>query len=175
MTAPPVIVTVPAELGSVERRAVPGFEGRYEVSSDGRVRSLLHAEIIELKQRLSPNGYPVVTLYTGKRGAPPRTVHSLMALAFYGPAAAPSAEVRHLDGIKTNNAIQNLRWGTKSENRLDSVAHGTHRNAAKTHCPAGHPYVTENIATPEKPGWRKCLPCRRDRYRRTYVPVARRS
>lgn len=72
-------------------------------------------------------------------------------------------EVRHLNGIRTDNRVENLRWGTPKENMADKVAHGNHPQLNRTHCPAGHSYDEEN--TYERPGERRgrnCKQCHRE-------------
>ncbi len=61
----------------------------------------------------------------GKRQRATRHVHTLMLTAFVGPRPA-NFECRHLDGNPTNNRLENLAWGTRSENQCDAVRHGTH-------------------------------------------------
>jgi hypothetical protein len=53
-----------------------------------------------------------------------RAVHKLVAEAFLGPCP-PGQQVRHLDGNNQNNAATNLTYGTKRENELDKMRHGT--------------------------------------------------
>src|SRR5690606_38480338 len=89
--------------------------------------------------------------------------HVLVAEAFIGPRPE-GAECLHGDGDHTNNMVSNLRWGTKSENQLDSVRHGTHHQANKTHCPRGHELVEGNLARRKLP-YRQCLTCERARER----------
>lgn len=125
-------------------RPVPGFEDHYEVSDDGQVRSLPRRRTNGriLSQRISPAGYPLVTLKRdGEKFT--REVHRLVTLAFVG-ARPDKSEVRHLDGDPTNNHLINLQYGTCSENHYDMVRHGTHREAAKTHCKSGHPFDEAN-------------------------------
>lgn len=50
-------------------------------------------------------------------------VHRLMMLAFVGPCPK-GLEVLHIDGVKTNNILSNLRYGTHKENMQDMVKHG---------------------------------------------------
>ncbi len=114
-----------------EWRPVPEFEGLYEVSSAGRVRSLertsghgRHAR--RLRGRiLTPTGSPYrgVGLYRDGR-CTWRRVHRLVALAFLGPALE-GHDVAHNDGDKTNNRVSNLRWATRMANMADSIVHGT--------------------------------------------------
>lgn len=107
-------------------KSVPGFEGRYEVSSEGRVRSLLRGGRV-LRAGIASHGYPMVVLGRGN----PRTIHSLVAEAFLGPRPA-GQEVRHKDGNRKNASAGNLCYGTRSENIRDAVAHGTWMSAART-------------------------------------------
>lgn len=98
---------------------VPGWEGRYEVSNDGLVRSWWYGKKHltigrELKQKIDRYGYPVVCLHQGARKEFP-TVHRLVALAFIeNPEKKP--QVNHKNGIKTDNRVENLEWSTASEN-----------------------------------------------------------
>jgi hypothetical protein len=85
-------------------------------------------------------------------------VHVLVCTAWHG--TRPEGLVcRHLDGNPTNSVPSNLAWGTVSENAFDSVRHGGHPEAAKTHCPQGHEYSEENTAIHS--GRRSCRTCHR--------------
>ena len=155
-------------------KPVNGYEGLYEVSSHGRVRSVdrtvtrsdgqVHRRKGKLlRTPLSPGGgYPFVNLSTqGKHRI--RYVHSLVAGAFIG-TRPEGMEVCHNDGIKTNNHVDNLRYGTSSDNELDKLRHGTHHNKAKTHCLRGHELFAENVPpSAAKVGRRECLACKRAR------------
>ena len=106
-------------MSDVEWRPIPSHADTHEVSSDGRVRTKRG----ELVQRPNNCGYPVVRLWkTG--GEREHTVHSLVASAFVG-ARPERMEVRHKDGVRTNNCASNLCYGTKQENEADKVIHGT--------------------------------------------------
>lgn len=135
---------------------------RYEISSYGRVHSLLTNRI--LRPGLS-HGYEVVNL-THLNGQP-RTfrVHRLVGEAFLGPMP-DGLQTRHLNGVRRDNRVENLRYGTPSENAQDSVRHGTHYSdtRGRAHCPAGHEYLGENIATNHL-GERICRTCRNERRR----------
>jgi hypothetical protein len=94
-------------------------------------------------------------------------VHVLVAAAFLGPCP-DGQEVRHLDGDKLNNCLDNLIYGTRSENNLDTVRHGHHKKGLpKTHCSHGHEYTPENIYMHKKGDsfFRECLTCRSQRNR----------
>lgn len=158
-------------------RAVVGFEGSYEVSDLGRVRSL--AREVECRSRNGsrfvrnipgkikatkrhPFGYHELQLYRdGKRTD--ALVHALVLTAFVGPCP-PGQECCHRDGDPSNNALSNLRWDTRNENHRDAVRHGTHHQTRKTHCPQGHEYSAENTYLMYG-RHRLCRECRRVRNR----------
>lgn len=152
--------------------SVPGYEGFYEVSDFGRVRSL---------PRKTRNGCPGRILKPGlssghltvalsiDRQKKSFLVHRLVVLAFIGPPPSPEYEVCHNDGDPLNNTLDNLRWGTRSDNLLDSVRHGTHVWASRVYCPQGHPYNEENTATGRRGNgktFRVCRICSREAKRR---------
>lgn len=121
-----------------EWRSVVGFEGLYEVSDQGRVRSLdrrvpvkrngaTHTKFYparELSQIPHPND-PYLRVWLSSDGkVRPFTVHALVASAFYGPRP-DGKEVCHRDGNGRNNAASNLRYASRTHNREDSRRHGT--------------------------------------------------
>lgn len=126
-----------------EWRDVPGWEGFYQVSSEGRVRSVdrvinaLDCKGRPCKRRwkgkiLAPggckNGYAVVSF---TRPGEPRFctyVHHLVARAFLGPVPE-GKEVCHNDGVRRNNRRENIRYGSRSANALDRHIHGTMNQA----------------------------------------------
>lgn len=113
---------------------VPGFEGSYEVSDLGRVRSvdrviyqasklgLIHPR--RLKGRLlnpttKSSGHLRVAL--GERVGD--DVHQLVLLAFVGPRPA-NCEVRHRNGDPKDNRLSNIEWATRGRNNQDKKWHG---------------------------------------------------
>ena len=103
---------------------------RYEVSDQGRVRSidmsilgkdgrseLHHGKV--LSPYRAKNGYLLVTLPGHKK----RTVHSLVAEAFIGPRPH-GCDVMHLDGDRANNCASNLQYGTRSRNLRQTYEYG---------------------------------------------------
>lgn len=113
-------------------KSVPQYEGLYEVSEYGRVRSLdrvvnckLGKRTIKgkiLSQRTTPFGYKEVGL--GNNGnAKTHKVHRLVALAFL---TNPESKlfVNHIDGNKVNNLLTNLEFVTASENSKHAVETG---------------------------------------------------
>lgn len=98
-------------------RAIPGYDGRYLVSDDGRVWS--QATHKWLKDQAHPLGYRFValTLRDGTGRKKQHLVHRLVAEA-YIPNPENKLTVNHKDGAKTHNAVGNLEWATHSENHL---------------------------------------------------------
>lgn len=128
-------ITADNEIATEEWRPVVGYEGYYEVSSFGRVKSLKRVvpgrpgvprpvrERI-LARVLNDSGYPIVTLRKdGKRSL--HRVHRLVLVAFVGPAPE-GLQGCHNDGDSTNNHLTNLRWDSVSANAKDRIRHGTH-------------------------------------------------
>lgn len=99
---------------------VVGYEGIYEVSSHGRVRSLSRADFVGRKRQgrvLAPgcqNGYFFVHLCKGGNKRVQR-VHKLVASAFLGERPE-GCTVNHIDGDKTNNHPNNLEYMTQGDN-----------------------------------------------------------
>lgn len=99
----------------------------YEVTNDGRVFSVgtnwRGYGRRELSQDLNHDGYKSVRIIVdGKRTR--YAVHKLVALAHLGQPPATGYEVRHLDGDKFNNQVDNLAWGTQKDNADDRKRHG---------------------------------------------------
>lgn len=121
-----------------EWRDVSGYEGLYQVSNLGRVKSLPRERIyptgkvyrrpeVLLKPAISKNGgYPIVNLITpGIYQGRTCPVHVLVATAFHEkPDDGVYREVRHLDGNSLNSRFDNLAWGTRVENQADRILHG---------------------------------------------------
>lgn len=152
---------------------VVGWEGLYEVSDLGRVRSV--ERVVQfgaqtrtvrstiLKPGRTTKGALFVMLSNGK--AYNRRVHQLVLEAFVGPCP-PGMEGCHWDDNKENNALVNLRWDTHSANMHDKVRNGGCHQSAKTHCPRGHEYTPEN--TKKNGNGRWCRECHRSDNRARY-------
>lgn len=134
-------------------KPVRGWESLYEVSSQGRVKSLRSGKI--LRPGIHPSGHRKVSLRKASIHQQ-AYVHRLVADAYLpNPLGYPF--VLHWDDDPGNNSVENLRWGNNSENQKDSVRNGSHPNSKKTHCPAGHPYSETN--TRVNSGSRFCKIC----------------
>lgn len=106
-----------------EWRDIKGFEGRYQVSNLGRVKSLRRVTQLNGRVRTEPElimavtyraGYPTLILRKdGKRYS--RQVHRLVAEAFLpNPKGLPI--INHKDETRTNNCVENLEWCTQQHN-----------------------------------------------------------
>jgi len=156
----------------MEWRAVPGWEGYFEVSDDGRVRSLdrkvshptsgtRRLKGRELKQAKAGTGggYFYVTLTrAGERRN--KYVHTLVLEAFVGPQPE-GMEACHGPAGRYVNTPDNLRWDTRKANVADMVVRDkTHSEVRKTHCKRGHRLAEPNLnLTSLAKGVRKCLAC----------------
>ncbi len=150
---------------------VVGYEGLYEVSNLGRVRSYDHYVLRRSGQKvlwrgrvLKPNkgskGHYRVSLHKDGNQMS-REIHRLVARAFIpNPNGYPV--VRHWDDDKDNNSVQNLLWGTQQDNIQDALRNGQdyNRQSHKTHCAHGHPYSGDNLYLYPN-GYRGCRECKR--------------
>lgn len=117
---------------------IPGFDGLYQASPDGRIRSWKKlGGRKKSKRATSPR---MLTLSVNTRGYLTVTerryyVHRLILETFVGKRR-PDQECRHLDGDKRNNNLNNLTWGTRRENiddnhRLGVYAKGSDSSRAR--------------------------------------------
>ena len=99
------------------RRPVVGFEGKYSVDSTGRVYSHLTDRV--LRFRSDRDGYQIVDLTVAKGRTSTKKVHRLVAEAFIGPAPDGKGEVDHINGVRDDNRVDNLRWLSVAANRTN--------------------------------------------------------
>lgn len=114
-------------LDGEEWRDVVGYEGLYMVSSYGRVASLEKqlmrglGSFIRSPKLLSPikmnNGYFTICLVKGQQKHM-MFIHRIVATSFL-PNPNKYPQIDHIDTIKTNNNVSNLRWCTNSQNQLN--------------------------------------------------------
>jgi len=107
-------------------RAIPGYEGVYEVSSRGRVKRIMACQGAtpgRILRQSNQNGYLAVTLYKNDVRVK-FAVHILVCSAFHGLAPSIGMHVNHKDANKRNNAPDNLEWVTPQQNVAHAVALG---------------------------------------------------
>lgn len=108
---------------------IPNYNGLYQVSNLGKIKSFIdnhgsYREKILKTHAVSRYGHQALGL-TKNKITRPYSVHRLVLETFVGPCPQ-GKECRHIDGNPQNNRLKNLRWGTRSENKQDSMKHGTH-------------------------------------------------
>jgi hypothetical protein len=112
-----------------EWRDIPDYGGRYQISSHGRVR-VWKANGWHLRKLNAATSYLSVSLarLPGERRQRTIYIHRVVALLWLGPRP-DLHEVRHLDGDKRNNRIENLTYGTHGENIADDLLHGVRKGS----------------------------------------------
>lgn len=122
---------------------IPGYEGRYQASTEGQIRSVDHyvrvvpASGTEAKRMVkgrilrpgsTKTGHLYVVLGRGTHGLP---VHQLIARTFIG-SRPDRMDVCHIDGNPTNNKLSNLKYDTRTNNILDVYRQGKRWKALNT-------------------------------------------
>ncbi|MEB5649029.1 NUMOD4 motif-containing HNH endonuclease [Mammaliicoccus sciuri] len=117
---------------------VPGYEGYYQASNLGRIKSLerkveyINQEDRILKEKimkLNPTSRGYIRISLCKKGrSRSHFVHRLIVSAFIGES---NLQVNHIDGVKTNNNIENLEYVTPQENVSHAVRIGLIKNSSK--------------------------------------------
>lgn len=159
-------------------RPIAGYEGAYEVSNLGRVRSL-DREVYAGQGRMRKSPGRLLSIHKGdhyskvrlKLGGSGKThnVHTLVAVAFLG-LRPDGMEVCHNNGQHHDNRLVNLRYDTHSENQRDTVRLGANFFASRTHCGRGHEFTPENTMrrTGGRESGRRCLACEHARGKRRW-------
>ena len=135
-------------------RDVVDYEGLYQVSNYGRVKSLQRGKVRILKAAADDNGYLRVVL--SKNGETKnRFVHVLVARAFL-PNPNNLPQVDHIDTNKFNNHLSNLRWATSAEN----IRYAFEKGLRKTGC---EHFRAKFTAEQVREIRRDCVPCDREK------------
>lgn len=148
---------------------VPQYEGYYEVSDLGVVRSLdrtwTRRDGVPFRRKgrvIRPStgryGHQRLVLHHDEKPDKTMTVHRIVAIAFLGLKS--DLVVCHENGDPKDNRLSNLRWDTLSSNSLDMERHGTNRYRNRTHCVSGHLLEHPNLVSGKiKAGLRGCRAC----------------
>jgi len=129
----------------------------YEVSDKGNVRRV-GGNV--MKKSVLSNGYEKVGLCAGGKYRV-AYVHHLVLESFVG-VRVKGQVTRHLDGHKTNNALSNLRWGTRQENAVDAAKHGDVSRRSRHY----NAKLTEEIVAEARTSYRAGEASMRSRVRR---------
>lgn len=108
---------------------IKGYEGLYQISSLGRVKSLsrITKDGKHIKEKIrkiafhSATGYKFIGLYKYKTEN--KLIHRLVAEAFI-PNPLKLSDVNHLNGVKTDNRVENLEWVSRSRNLKHAIEIG---------------------------------------------------
>lgn len=161
-------------------RPVVGYEGLYEVSDRGSVRSLGRVDRLGRQWKPRPmsgsrdgEGYVVHSLTPAPVAGTSQVTqriraHVLVLEAFVGPRPA-GMEVCHANDIPTDNRLANLRWDLPAANCADRLRNRTRLTARRPprnerlrgHCARGHKLTEPNLTNALAGGRRRCLACRR--------------
>lgn len=114
-------------------KPVPGYEGLYAVSNKGNVKTFLNRNGKKhLKLRRNRFGYYRVALYKDKK-VKSMGVHRVVALAFIGQPPQEDFVINHINGIKTDNRVENIEWCSSGDNTRHAIAMGL-RPKINPHC-----------------------------------------
>lgn len=129
---------------------IPGYVGKYQVSDQGRVRSLPGGKRKGrvLRPGRSSNGYLTVALYSEGR-AISHLVQDLVMSAFVGPKPEGNY-TRHLDDVRTHNCLSNLSYGSPGDNYRDVYSLGrTHGKLTRAKVHVIRERLADGVSTHE--------------------------
>lgn len=116
---------------------IKGFEGLYKIDEQGNVFTFKTGRGSnpvgsKLSPALNTKGYSQVRIYDGNKKGHTMRVHRFVAEAFL-PNPENLPQIDHIDGDKTNNNVQNLRWVSNqmnTEKALSKVFHLVHKDGS---------------------------------------------
>jgi len=109
-----------------------GYEGRYEISNYGRIKSLCGKVAMIRKQQTNRKGYCRIWL-SNKGKYKFARVHRLVLLSFKGGPPEGMEYVNHIDGDKSNNCLDNLEWVSHKSNIRHAITNGLIDRAFQKH------------------------------------------
>lgn len=112
-------------------RYIKGYEGRYQVSNLGRVRSLRRHRVRGKIMDVACNGHYWRIKLSKNNKAKRVLLHRIIAETFI-PNPENKPQVNHINGDKKDNSIENLEWCTRSENQLHAIRTGLRPMKTKT-------------------------------------------
>jgi hypothetical protein len=115
-----------------EFRDIPGYEGLYQVSNLGRVKSFKRKNEKILSDKPQSNGYVAIAL-TKDKVVTMTLAHRLVMLTFNQDKNLDNQEVNHINGIKTDNRLENLEWCTHAENMQHAWKTGLKNEKGENH------------------------------------------
>ena len=147
---------------------IPGATG-YEASDLGRIRSSRPCRNLPVPRVLASKknmgGYVVFRIRLDDGRYVYKSAHRLVMEAHVGPM--PDGMVtRHLNGVRSDNRLTNLAYGTSSQNARDTITHGNNPWSNRTHCGKGHPLSGDNVRPRTDHGGRVCVTCERAKWKR---------
>ena len=147
---------------SITWKQIPNWEGVYEASSDGEIRSMTRQILSgpymaqstrygkRLRQHYSKDGYKLVSLTRPSEKSKTTQVHRLVCAAFHGPAP-DGAECCHANDVRDDNRAKNLSWGTRQSNAVEMASR--HRIKGAKH-PRAKLTAFQVFMLREMPGYR---------------------
>ena len=120
-----------AVVGGIVWKPVVGFEEFYEVSNYGAVRSIRKGRYYNkiMRPYLAGEGYLYLHVKIGDK-TPHLLIHRVVADAFI-PNPEHKKYVDHINTVRTDNRVENLRWCTNRENTLNPITNKRRRQVAK--------------------------------------------
>lgn len=123
-------------------RPVKGYEGIYEVSNYGNLKSLSRTIILKngTRRRLKTKILKPISLgnyhgyqLTNSEGTKKHYIHRLVCKAFIGEPIEDNATVNHKDGNKYNNKLSNLEWSSYSDNLKHAYRNSLNKHSGERH------------------------------------------
>ena len=128
-----------------EWRDVPDYEGYYQVSNLGRIKSLTRTykrknhngehevKVREriIRTRVGKNGYAYFVACKPKQKDKTLTVHRLVGLTFLKDSYFEGAIINHINGVRDDNRPENIEWVDYSQNSIHGIMYGNHKTGSE--------------------------------------------